>query len=151
VLFACPPMASFFLPQYLDFAHTIDFQPNQTHKGDPMKHLYKSTAALLLLLPISMMSFAAEPQKTDMPMKEMGMHQGMGMGMMGGMTEEQKTEKMRSMQEHMLKMHDLSNQILTEKDAAKKEALKNQQLELMKAHHAQMMEHRQQKMQEHKK
>lgn len=116
-----------------------------------MKHLYKSTAALLLLLPISMMSSAAEPQKADAPMKEMGMHQGMGMGMMGGMTEEQKTEKMRSMQEHMLQMHDLSNQILAEKDATKKEALKNQQLELMKAHHAQMMEHRQQRMQERKK
>jgi hypothetical protein len=116
-----------------------------------MKHLYKSTAVLLLLLPISMMSFAAEPPKADEPMKEMGMHQGMSMGMMGGMTEEQKTEHMRSMQEHMLKMHDLSNQILSEKDPAKKESLKNQQLELMKAHHSQMMEHRQQKMQEHKK
>ncbi len=121
-----------------------------------MKHLYKSTAALLLLLPISLMSFAAEPQKADAPMMHqgmgmgMGMHQGMGMGMgmMGGMTEEQKTEHMRSMQEHMLMMHDLSNQILSEKDAAKKEALKNQQLELMKAHHAQMMNHSQHKMQE---
>lgn len=109
-----------------------------------MKHLYKSTAVLLLLLPISMISSAAEPQKADEPMKEMGM------GMMGGMTEEQKTEHMRNMQEHMLKMHDLSNQILSEKDPTKKEALKNQQLELMKAHHAQMMQHRQQKMQEHK-
>ena len=79
------------------------------------------------------------------------MHQGMGMmGMMAGMTEEQKTAHMRSMQEHILQMHDLSNQILSEKDAAKKEALKNQQLELMKAHHAQMMGHSQQKMQEHK-
>ncbi len=110
-----------------------------------MKHLYKSTAVLLLLLPISMISSAAEPQKADEPMKEMGM------GMMGGMTEEQKNEHMRTMQEHMLKMHDLSNQILSEKDTAKKEALKNQQLELMKAHHAQMREHRQQKMQGHKK
>ncbi|TAK60680.1 hypothetical protein [Methylobacter sp.] len=111
-----------------------------------MKHLYKSTAALLLLLSISMMSSAAEPQKTDAPMKE----KGMGMGMMENMTEEQKDEHMRSMQEHMLKMHDLSNQILLEKDPAKKELLKNQQLELMKAHHAQMKEHRQKKMQEKK-
>lgn len=103
-----------------------------------MKHLYKSTAVLLLSLPLSMMSFAAEPMK--------GMGMGHGMGMMGGMTEEQQTEHMRSMQEHMLMMHDLSNQILAEKDAAKKESLKNQQLELMKAHHAQMMKHGQQKM-----
>lgn len=113
-----------------------------------MKQLYKSTAVLLLLLPISMMSSAAEPQQPA-PAKEMGMHQGMGM--MGGMTEEQKTEHMRTMQEHMLKMHDLSNQILSEQDAAKKESLKNQQLELMKSYHAQMMQHRQQKRQEHKK
>lgn len=114
-----------------------------------MKHRYKSTAVLLLLLPISMMSSAADPKKANMPMKEMGMHQAMGMGMMGGMTEEQKNEHMRSTQEHMLMMHDLSNQILSETDATKKEALKNQQLDLMKAHHAQMMEHRQQKMEQH--
>jgi hypothetical protein len=103
-----------------------------------MKHLYKSTAVLLLLLPLSLVSFAEEPQKPAEPMKGMGMHQGMGM--MGGMTEEQKNEHMRAMQEHMLSVHDLSNQILAEKDPAKKEALKKQQLELMKAHHAQMME-----------
>lgn len=107
-----------------------------------MKHLYKSIAVLLLLLPLSMASSAAEPQKAAEPAKEMGAHQGMGM--MGGMTEEQKNAHMRAMQDHMLQMHDLSNQILSEKDPAKKETLKNQQLDLMKAHHAQMMEHRQQ-------
>jgi len=125
-----------------------------------MKHLYKSTAILLLLLPMSTMSIAAEPKKSDDPLKEpsgsqsMGSgHQGMGMGM--GMeccqTEEQKTEHMRAMQEHMLMMHDLSNQILSEKDPAKKEELKNKQLELMKTFHGQMKQHRQQGMQEHKK
>ncbi|MDD5578585.1 MAG: hypothetical protein PHY16_04800 [Methylobacter sp.] len=114
-----------------------------------MKHLYKSTAAFLLLLPLSTMSFAADTQKTDEPMKGMGMHQGMGMMGMGGMTEEQKDQHMRAMQEHMLMMHDLSNQILAEKDPAKKEALKKQQLQLMKTHHEQMMEHRPHTMQEH--
>lgn len=73
----------------------------------------------------------------------MGMHQGMGgmHGMMAGMSEEEKDKHMRSMQEHMLKMHDLSNQILAEKDSAKKEQLKNEQIQLMKAHHAEMMSH----------
>ena len=66
----------------------------------------------------------------------MGMHHGM----MANMTDEQKEQHMRSMQEHMLKMHDLSNQILAEKDATKKEALKKQQIDLMKSHHAEMME-----------
>ena len=136
-----------------------------------MKHLYKSTAALLLLLPLGMVSLAAEPQNTAEPMqgmsqhqgmdmsKHQGMdmnksqgtgtaakHQGMGMGMMGGMDE----EHLRSMQEHMLMMHDYSNKILAEKDPAKQAQLKNQQLELMKAHQAQMMQHRQQKTQEPK-
>ncbi|MGZ5013122.1 MAG: hypothetical protein ACXV7E_03770 [Methylobacter sp.] len=113
-----------------------------------MKHLYKSTAVLLLLLPMSMISNAAEPKPAE-PMKEMGAHQDMGMECC--QTEEQKTEHMRTMQEHMLTMHDLSNQILSEKDPAKKEELKNKQLELMKTYHAQMMQHRQQKMQQHKK
>ena len=108
-----------------------------------MRHLYKSTAILLLLLPISMLSYAAEPQKANEPVKGMGMSHGMGM--MGGMTEEQQTEHMGGMQEHMLLMHELSNQILAEKDPSKKESLKKQQLDLMKSHHAQMMEHHQQK------
>jgi hypothetical protein len=120
-----------------------------TRKVITMKRFYKSIAVIVLLLPVSMFSMAAEPQGADMPPKEMGMQHGMGM--MGGMTEEQKTEHMRNMQEHMLQMHDLSNQILAEKDPAKKEALKKQQLDLMKAHHAQMRQHRQQKMQERKK
>jgi hypothetical protein len=133
------------------------FNLQSIQKVIPMKHLYRSTATLLLLLPLSMVSFAAEPQKTAEPMQGMdmsknqgtdtGKHQGMGMmGMMGGMSE----ERLRSMQEHMLMMHDYSNKILAEKDPAKKAQLKNQQLELMKAHQAQMMQHHQQMTQEHK-
>jgi hypothetical protein len=103
---------------------------------------YSITAGFLLLLSFSNLIYAADPQPTIAPMADMGMHQGMGMmGMMNNMTEAQKNEHMRSMQEHMLKMHDLSNQILIEKDLAKKESLKKQQLELIKAHHAQMMQH----------
>ena len=47
-----------------------------------------------------------------------GMHQKMGK--MCCMSNEQKEQHIRSMQEHMLKMHDLSNQILTEQDPTKK-------------------------------
>lgn len=118
-----------------------------------MKHFYKSIAPFLFLLPISSASIAETPEKAVPPMSEMnmnkskGMHQGMGgMGMMPGMTEEQKDQHLRSFQEHLLKMHDLSNQILAEKDPDKKEQLKNKQLDLMRAHQAQMMEHRLQKM-----
>jgi hypothetical protein len=100
---------------------------------------YSITAGFLLLLSFSILSYAANAQTATAPIVDMVMHHGMGM--MNNMTEEQKNEHMCSMQEHMLKMHDLSNQILSEKDLAKKESLKKQQLELMKAHHAQMMLH----------
>lgn len=109
-----------------------------------MKNRYPTIAALMFLAVISASS-NAEKSPEPMPMKDMGMQHsmgGMGMGgMMAGMTEEQKDQHMHAMQEHMLSMHDLSNQILAEKDATKKAQLKAQQLELMKAHHAQMMEH----------
>ena len=111
-----------------------------------MKNLYKTTAALLLLLPLGTTCFAVEPQKVAEPMQPgMDMNQGMGMGAIGGMTVEQKDQHMRAMQEHMLMMHDLSNQILAETDPAKKEQLKNQQLQLMKTHQEQRKTHRQQR------
>lgn len=122
-----------------------------------MKRYSKSILPLIILLPMSLVSTAETQQKPMAPMGEMKMKpgmdmpqgMGMGMGMMGNMSEEQKEQHLRSMQEHMLTMHDLSNQILAETDAVKKEQLKNQQLQLMKAHHAQMMGHRKQKMMSH--
>jgi hypothetical protein len=102
---------------------------------------------LLARLLVMVASVQAENMQKSNPMpqhsKAMSMPHNMGscMGMMSGMTEEQKDQHLRSMQEHMLKMHELSNQILAEKDAAKKDQLKIQQLELMKAHHNQMMGH----------
>ena len=127
-----------------------------------MKKAYQTMTAICLFLMMTATSNAEDIQNVappatppkDMGIKHemgggmgmqhgmgggMGMHRGMG-GMMADMTEEQKDKHMRSMQEHMLKMHDLSSQILAEKDATKKEQLKTQQLQLMKAHHAEMME-----------
>ncbi len=80
--------------------------------------------------------------------------QGGGMGMehdMGGMDPAKMTEHFKKMQEHMLVMHDLSNKILAETDPAKKQALKDQQLELMKAHHMEMMSKHHGKGMDHKK
>ena len=91
-----------------------------------MKKLYQSVFALVLLLPLSMASLAEPPMPPSMEI-------------MGSMTEEQKDQHARAIQEHQLQMHDLSNKILAEQDPAKKEQLKNQQLSLMKAHHARMM------------
>jgi hypothetical protein len=124
-----------------------------------MKHLNQLMAAFFLLISYGMFSYAGEPinKPESQGTNRMGGGMGGGMGgmgggmggMMGGMSEEQKDQHIRSMQEHMLRMHDLSNQILNEKDPAKKEQLKKQQFELIKAHHKQMMEHRQQGQKEH--
>ncbi len=123
-----------------------------------MKHINQLMAAFLLLFSYAMMSSAVEPTNKPEPKGMGGMMgggmggmMGGGMGGMGGMTEEQRDQHIRAMQEHMLQMHDLSNQILNEKDPAKKEKLKKQQFDLIKAHHNQMMEHRQQLQQEHQK
>jgi len=115
-----------------------------------MIKICKSSAALLLLLPVSLASLAAEPKAVPEPMPGMQMPHGMGMGM-GGMSEDQLELHLRNQQDHLLQMHDLSDQILAEKDPAKKEQLKKQQFELMKAHHAQKMEHRQEMKQKHHK
>ncbi|MGR8929233.1 MAG: hypothetical protein ACU836_01245 [Gammaproteobacteria bacterium] len=58
---------------------------------------------------------------------------------MSGMDHAKMSDHMNEMQTHMLMMHDLSNQILAEKDPKQQQSLKDQQLELMKAHHKQMM------------
>ncbi len=102
-----------------------------------MTHI-KSMLAIMLLLSISAITQAAD----DNPMQGKKMH-----AMHKNMTQEQKEKKMRDMQEHMLQMHDLSNQILSEKDATKKEELKQKQLSLMKAHKAKMMQMHQKMMQ----
>lgn len=68
----------------------------------------------------------------------------------GGMEPGKLGEHLKQKQEHMLMMHDLNNKILAEADPAKQQALKDQQLELMKAHHAQMMSMHPDKPMEHK-
>lgn len=139
-----------------------------------MNKFYRSVTPLLLLFP---MLCAHSAETTEKPMAPeggmkmnqgmemqpgMGMQQGMrpgmqpgmgmqqGMGMGAGMSEEQKDQHLRAFQDHLLKMHELSSQILSEKDPAKKEELKTKQRELMKAHQAQMMEHRMQRMMQNK-
>ncbi|CAG1020536.1 hypothetical protein DOJK_00410 [Patescibacteria group bacterium] len=96
-----------------------------------MKRFYQCLI-IAFLLPISMASFAAEEPATPQHEAHAQPHKEMGM-----MDE----EHLKAMQEHILAMHDLSNQILAEKDPAKKEQLKQQQRDLMKSHHASMMGH----------
>lgn len=58
---------------------------------------------------------------------------------MSAMDESKMMEHLKVRQEQMLKMHDLSNKILAETDPSKRQALKDQQLELIRADHMQMM------------
>ena len=57
-------------------------------------------------------------------------------------------EHLKEKQEHLLKMHELSNKILAATDAKEKERLKAEQLELMKAHEKRHVEMMQQHMQQ---
>ena len=98
---------------------------------------------LLVLSGMGSYGFAQDKPKMQHSM------QGMQGQMKMQMSEEQKDMHMRSMQAHMLMMHDYANKILSEKDPKKKQTLKDEQLELMKAHHAKMKSHREKMMKMH--
>jgi hypothetical protein len=117
-----------------------------------MKQL-KKIMITLLFTSISMMALAAEQDMQGMgmqggmkhDMQGMGGEQGgmkhdmQGMGRMHGEGGMMDTEHLKQMQAHLLLMHDLSNKILAEKDPKKQQALKDQQLAVMKAHMADRM------------
>ncbi|NOQ35585.1 MAG: hypothetical protein GQ569_06785 [Methylococcaceae bacterium] len=112
-----------------------------------MKPLYKTLAISLLLIPA--LSFAADDENCEKK-DHSAMKSGM-MGKMSMMTPEQKKQHMRSMQAHMLQMHDYANKILAEKDPLKAQKLKDEQLELMQAHMMKMMAHKQKMKEKHHK
>jgi opacity protein-like surface antigen len=93
-------------------------------------------ALTIIALSYSAASFAEQPPAPMAGMQHEGMQSGMQHGG-GGMAMDE--QHVQLMQEHILKMHELSTQILAEKDPAKKEQLKQQQRDVMKAHHAGMM------------
>ncbi len=95
-----------------------------------MKILVK-LIAILALISLSQLSLAVDQaeKKPEMKMDHA----------MGTMDETKMMEHLKIRQEQMLKMHDLSNKILAETDPKKQQALKDQQLELIKAEHLQMM------------
>ena len=79
---------------------------------------------ILVLVCISQVSAAVEQTQSEPEMK---------------MDESKMMAHLKMKQEQMLKIHDLSNKILAETDPKKKQALKDQQLELIKVEHMQMM------------
>lgn len=101
-----------------------------------MKSLF-GTLALTTLLVFSTSSIA---QQAHHQAQMKGDKEAKGMQHeKGNMDHAKMLEHLKKKQAHMLMMHDLSNKILAEKDSKKQQALKDQQLELMKAHHMEMM------------
>jgi hypothetical protein len=90
-----------------------------------MKHVVK-IIVFSAMLPFSVICSANPP------------HMGMAADQ-GKMDPVKMEQHLKEMQEQSLIMHDLSNKILAETDPQKQQALKDQQLELMKAHHQKMM------------
>lgn len=96
-------------------------------------------ALALLLLPVSTALVAETTSEAKMP-EPVARPMPPGKGkMMEAMTEEQREQHLIAIQEHQLKMHELSGKILAEPDPGKQEQLKKEQRALMRAHHAQMM------------
>jgi hypothetical protein len=109
---------------------------NNKSRGNVMKILSR-LIAILALISLSQLCLAVEQvEKTP----EMEMAQPMKMD------ETKMMEHLKMRQEQILKMHDLSNKILAETDPKKKQELKNEQLELLKAQHMHMMSMHHQKM-----
>jgi hypothetical protein len=108
----------------------------------------KTTLKILTLATLLAFGGISHAQQTQKP----AMDAGMGMEHdMGGMDPAKMAEHLKEKQEHMLMLHDLSNKILAEKDPQKQQTLKDQQLELMKAHDMKIMSMHHGKHMEHKK
>jgi hypothetical protein len=93
-----------------------------------------SAALLAAILSLSAQAEqAVTPPAATPPPPAQPMGGAMGnMNAMGGMM--MSDERLKQKQEHLLKMHDLSNRILAATDPKEKEKLKAEQLELMRAH-----------------
>jgi hypothetical protein len=103
---------------------------NNKVRGNAVKILSR-LIAILALVSLSQVCLAVE-QVEKIPEMKMG-HP------MTKMDESKMMEHLKMRQEQILKMDDLSDKILSETDPKKKQALKDEQLELIKAEHMQMM------------
>ncbi len=102
-----------------------------------MQYCYKLFLFITLLLSTYSAAYAVDESTHK---QHHGGSANTGMPMMDGMmSEERKLQHLRKMQVHMLKMHDLSNQILAEQEPEKKQALKDKQIQLMQEHMQKMM------------
>ena len=97
-----------------------------------MKHIYKSIA-IFLLSAIGTMSVFAQDKPMNMQQgKSSG--QAMNKSMDMGMSEEMKDKQARDKQIYILRIDVLSDRIGAEKNPKKKQALMDEQLQLIKDH-----------------
>ena len=99
-----------------------------------MKPLYKAIAICVLSLPLTTVVHAAATVKKAAPAATAVHHDVAKEKHEERMKEMMNPEHLKKIQENFLQMHDLSNKILAETDSAKQQALKDQQLALMKEH-----------------
>jgi predicted outer membrane protein len=97
-----------------------------------MKYIYKSIAIFLLSAIGTMSVFAQDKPMNMQQSKSSGQAMNKGMGM--EMSEEMKDKQARDKQKYILKINQLSDQIEDEKNPKKKQALMDQQLQLIKDH-----------------
>ncbi|GFO71261.1 hypothetical protein BJAS_P0604 [Bathymodiolus japonicus methanotrophic gill symbiont] len=107
-----------------------------------MKYIVKSIAVLVL----SVASISALAKDKPMNMQP-GNASGQGMAM--EMSDEMKDKMARKKQIYILKMNDLSDRIQDEKNAKKKQALMDEQLQLIKDHQEKKRQMKMKMMQKH--
>ena len=108
-----------------------------------MNHIYKSIA--VCLLSAATMSAFAEEKPMNM---QKGQSSGQGMNMME-MSEEMKDKQARDKQIYILKIDDLSDRIQDEKNSKKKQALMDEQLQIIKDHQEKKRQMKKKMMQKH--
>ena len=104
-----------------------------------MKKPTKLFTTLMCVAAFSTTAIAEEKTATPPPFPPPAPHQGMagmggGMGMMGGISEEQIDAHLRQMQEKMLRDYDFMRKIREAKDEKEQTKLKEEWLQSMKQH-----------------
>jgi len=109
-----------------------------------MNYIYKSIA-ICVLSAASISAFAK-----DKPMN-MQTGQSSGQGMSMGMSEDMKDKQARKKQKYILKINDLSDRIQDEKNSKKKQALMDEQLQVIKDHQEKKRQMKKKMMKKHMK
>lgn len=114
-----------------------------------MKYIYKAIVIFLLSASVNMSCFAEDKpmNKQQGQSSKLGMNKNMNMGM----SEEMKDKQARARQQYILKIDNLSDRIGAEKNTKKKQALMDEQLQLIKDHQEKKRQMKKKMMKKHHK